>query len=163
MRCPTSDWLTLAGIIVLLMLSAVLAMAETSFVRINRIRAMTLAGGGRARARDRLLKLMEQPETALNLVLLLVLICQLSAATLVGVLVERKFGGYGLLVGTAVEVVAFFVLRRGRPQDLRHPAHRDGRRCASPVCCGPSPGSRRCGSSPAASSAWPTSSSPARA
>ena len=110
-----SDWLTFGGIVVLLMMSAVLAMAETSFVRINRIRAMTLQEEGRKGA-DRLLKLMEQPETALNLVLLLVLICQLSAATLVGVLVERKFGGYGLLVGTAVEVVAFFVFAEVAPK-----------------------------------------------
>jgi putative hemolysin len=109
------DWLTLAGIILLLIMSAVLAMAETSFVRINRIRAMTLHEEGRKGA-DRLLKLMEQPETALNLVLLLVLICQLTAATLVGVLVERKLGGYGLLAGTAIEVVAFFVFAEVAPK-----------------------------------------------
>ena len=110
-----SDWLILAGVIVLLIISAVLAMAETSFVRINRIRAMTLHEEGR-RGADKLLKLLEQPETALNLVLLLVLICQLTAATLVGVLVERKLGGYGLLAGTAVEVVAFFVFAEVAPK-----------------------------------------------
>ena len=70
-----SDWLILAGVIALLITSAVLAMAETSFVRINRIRAMTLQEEGR-RGADKLLKLLEQPETALNLVLLLVLILQ---------------------------------------------------------------------------------------
>jgi putative hemolysin len=110
-----SDWLTLAGIVVLLIMAAVLAMAETSFVRINRIRAMTLQEEGR-RGADRLLKLLERPETALNLVLLLVLICQLTAATLVGVLVERKLGGYGLLAGTAIEIVAFFVLAEVAPK-----------------------------------------------
>src|SRR5688500_4411298 len=99
----------------LLITSAVLAMAETAFVRINRIRAMTLLEEGRKGA-ERLLKLMEQPETALNLVLLLVLICQLTAATLVGVLVERKLGGYGLLAGTAIEIVAFFVLAEVAPK-----------------------------------------------
>ena len=109
------DWLTLAGIIFLLITSAVLAMAETSFVRINRIRAMTLQEEGR-RGADKLLKLLEQPETALNLVLLLVLICQLTAATLVGVLVERKLGGFGLLAGTAVEVIAFFVFAEVAPK-----------------------------------------------
>ncbi|MEW6472944.1 MAG: hemolysin family protein [Actinomycetota bacterium] len=109
------DWLTLTGIIALLIASAVLAMAETSFVRINRIRAMTLQEEGR-RGADKLMKLLEQPETALNLVLLLVLICQLTAATLVGVLVERKLGGYGLLAGTAVEVVAFFVFAEVAPK-----------------------------------------------
>jgi putative hemolysin len=110
-----SDWLTLTGIILLLFASAVLAMAETSFVRINRIRAMTLQEEGR-RGAEKLLKLLEQPETALNLVLLLVLICQLTAATLVGVLVERKLGGYGLLAGTAIEVIAFFVFAEVAPK-----------------------------------------------
>ena len=110
-----NDWLTLAGIIFLLITSAVLAMAETSFVRINRIRAMTLQEEGR-RGAEKLLKLLEQPETALNLVLLLVLICQLTAATLVGVLVERKLGGYGLLAGTAIEVIAFFVFAEVAPK-----------------------------------------------
>ena len=109
------DWLTLAGIITLLITSAVLAMAETSFVRINRIRAMTLQEEGR-RGADRLLKLLEEPEAALNTVLLLVLVCQLTAATLVGVLVERKLGGYGLLAGTAIEVVAFFVFAEVAPK-----------------------------------------------
>jgi CBS domain containing-hemolysin-like protein len=109
------DWLTLSGIVALLLTSAVLAMAETAFVRINRIRAMTLLEEGRKGA-ERLLKLMERPETALNLVLLLVLICQLTAATLVGVLVERKLGGYGLLAGTAIEIVAFFVLAEVAPK-----------------------------------------------
>jgi putative hemolysin len=109
------DWLTLTGIVTLLVMSAVLAMAETAFVRINRIRAMTLLEEGRKGA-ERLLKLMERPETALNLVLLLVLICQLTAATLVGVLVERKLGGYGLLAGTAIEIVAFFVLAEVAPK-----------------------------------------------
>ena len=110
-----SDWLILTGIILLLFTSAVLAMAETSFVRINRIRAMTLQEEGR-RGAEKLLKLLEQPETALNLVLLLVLICQLTAATLVGVLVERKLGGYGLLAGTAIEVMAFFVFAEVAPK-----------------------------------------------
>ena len=109
------DWLTLGAILVLFAASAVLAMAETSFVRISRIRAMTLQEEGR-RGAERLLKLLERPEAALNVVLLLVLICQLTAATLVGVLVERKFGGFGVLAGTAVEIAAFFVLAEVAPK-----------------------------------------------
>ena len=157
-----SDWLTLAGIIVLLMTSAVMAMAETSFVRINRIRAMTLQEEGRKGA-DRLLKLMEQPETALNLVLLLVLICQLSAATLVGVLVERKFGGYGLLVGTAIEVVAFFVFAEVAPKTyaIQHTETRRAAAVRSAVGSHPLPAAAP--RVAASSSAWPTSSFPARA
>jgi CBS domain containing-hemolysin-like protein len=109
------DWLILAVVVALLITSAVFALAETAFVRMNRIRALTLEEEGRKGAK-RLLALMEKPETALNLVLLFLLITQLTAATLVGVLVEGRFGGYGVLVGTVVEVVAFFVLAEVAPK-----------------------------------------------
>ncbi len=110
-----SDWGILAAVGVLLVTAAVFAMAETAFVRMNRIRAITLEEEGR-RGAKRLVELLEKPETTLNLVLLFVLICQLTAATLVGVLVENKFGGYGVLVGTVLEVVAFFVLGEVAPK-----------------------------------------------
>jgi putative hemolysin len=110
-----TDWLTLIAIFVLLITSAFFAMAETAFVRMNRIRAMTLEEEGR-RGATRLAALLEEPETALNLVLLFLLICQLTAGTLVGVLVEGRLGGYGVLVGTVVEVVAFFVIAEVAPK-----------------------------------------------
>ena len=110
-----SDWLTLIAILFLLITSAFFAMAETAFVRMNRIRAMTLEEEGR-RGAKRLVALLEQPETALNLVLLFLLICQLTAGTLVGVLVEGRFGGYGVLIGTVVEVLAFFVIAEVAPK-----------------------------------------------
>ena len=109
------DWLILATVLVLFVTSAVFAMAETAFVRINRIRAMTLEEEGR-RGAKRLVTLLEHPETTLNIVLLVVLVCQLTAATLVGVLVERLFGAFGVAAGTAVEVVAFFVLAEVAPK-----------------------------------------------
>ena len=109
------DWLILSTVVALLITSAVFAMAETAFVRMNRIRALTLVEEGR-RGAKRLIGLLDHPETTLNLVLLFLLICQLTAATLVGVLVEGKFGGYGVLVGTVVEVVAFFVLAEVAPK-----------------------------------------------
>ena len=111
----TSDWLILAGIIVLFAISVVLAMAETAFVRINRIRAITLEEEGRKGA-ARLVQLLDHPERTLNIVLLLVLICQLTAATLVGVLVEKSFGAVGVAVGTGIEVIAFFVFAEVAPK-----------------------------------------------
>jgi putative hemolysin len=110
-----TDWLTLIAIFFLLCTSAFFAMAETAFVRMNRIRAMTLEEEGR-RGAKRLVSLLEEPENALNLVLLFLLICQLTAGTLVGVLVQGRFGGYGILVGTVVEVVVFFVLAEVAPK-----------------------------------------------
>ncbi|HVW35109.1 MAG TPA: hemolysin family protein [Acidimicrobiia bacterium] len=110
-----TDWLTLGGIIVLLFTSAYFAMAETSFVRMNRIRAMSLEEEGRKGAK-RLASLLEEPENALNLILLFLLICQLTAGTLVGVLVEGRLGGYGVLVGTVSEVIVFFVIAEVAPK-----------------------------------------------
>jgi putative hemolysin len=110
-----TDWLTLIAIFFLLITSAFFAMAETAFVRMNRIRAMTLEEEGR-RGAKRLVALLEEPETALNLVLLFLLICQLTAGTLVGVLVEGRLGGYGVLIGTVVEVIAFFVIAEVAPK-----------------------------------------------
>jgi putative hemolysin len=110
-----TDWLTVAGITVLLMTSAFFAMAETAFVRMNRIRAMSLEEEGRKGAK-RLSALLQEPENTLNLVLLFLLIGQLVTGTLVGVLFEGRFGGYGVLIGTVGEVVVFFVLAEVAPK-----------------------------------------------
>jgi magnesium and cobalt exporter, CNNM family len=110
-----TDWLTVAGIVVLLITSAFFAMAETAFVRMNRIRAMSLEEEGRKGAK-RLSALLQEPENTLNLVLLFLLIGQLVAGTLVGVLFEGKLGGYGVLIGTVGEVVVFFVLAEVAPK-----------------------------------------------
>ena len=110
-----TDWLTVAGIGVLLLTSAFFAMAETAFVRMNRIRAMSLEEEGRKGAK-RLSALLQEPENTLNLVLLFLLIGQLVTGTLVGVLFEGRFGGYGVLIGTVGEVVVFFVLAEVAPK-----------------------------------------------
>jgi CBS domain containing-hemolysin-like protein len=110
-----TDWLTLAGIGVLLLTSAFFAMAETAFVRMNRIRAMSLEEEGRKGAK-RLAALLQEPENTLNLVLLFLLIGQLVAGTMVGILFEGKLGGYGVLIGTVGEVIIFFVLAEVAPK-----------------------------------------------
>jgi magnesium and cobalt exporter, CNNM family len=110
-----TDWLTVAGIVVLLITSAFFAMAETAFVRMNRIRAMSLEEEGR-RGAKRLAALLQEPENTLNLVLLFLLIGQLVAGTLVGVLFEGRLGGYGVLIGTVGEVIVFFVLAEVAPK-----------------------------------------------
>jgi len=128
-----SDWLTVIAILVLVVTSAFFAMSETALVRMNRIRAMTLDEEGR-RGAKRLVGLLEEPENTLNLILLFVLICQLTAGTLVGVLVEGQFGAYGILVGTVVEVIVFFVIAEVAPKTyaVQHP-ERAALRLAGPL------------------------------
>src|SRR5262249_21453627 len=79
----STDWLLLAVVLVLFLASIWLAMAETAFVRMNRIRALTLEEEGSRRA-GRLASMLERPEQTLNAVLLLVLVTQLTRATLLG-------------------------------------------------------------------------------
>jgi len=110
-----SDWLTVIAISILVITSAFFAMSETALVRMNRIRAMTLDEEGR-RGAKRLVALLEEPENTLNLILLFLLICQLTAGTLVGVLVGGQFGAYGVLIGTVVEVIVFFVIAEVAPK-----------------------------------------------
>ncbi len=111
-----SDGALLAVIVVLLVGSGVLALAETSLVRTSRVKAKALADQHRRGARP-LVRLVERPERFLNPILLLVLICQLVSATLVGVLAEQWFGPIGVVIGTVFEVVVIFVLFEAVPKN----------------------------------------------
>ncbi len=111
----STDWILLAVAVVLFLISIVLAVAETAFVRMSRIRAMALEEDGR-RGAARLVTMLEHPEQTLNVVLLVVLITQLTTATLVGVLLERSFGALGVVVGIFVQISAFFVLGEVAPK-----------------------------------------------
>ncbi len=109
------DWVLLAVAIALFLVSIVLALAETAFVRMSRVRAMALEEQGRKGA-TRLVRMLEHPERTLNVVLLLVLVTQLTTATLVGVLVERSFGALGVLAGVTIQIMAFFVFGEVAPK-----------------------------------------------
>jgi CBS domain containing-hemolysin-like protein len=110
------------SVFVLLMLSGFFALAETSLVRMNKSRARSLRDQGRRGAKA-LVKLSEDPEKFLNPLLLLVLICQLVSATMVGVLAERLFGAAGVFVATVGEVVVIFVIFEAIPKNyaVQHP------------------------------------------
>jgi CBS domain containing-hemolysin-like protein len=110
-----NDWLLAVIIFVLFVVSGVMAMAETAFTRMNRIKAIALAEDGRKSA-ARLARMLESPERTLNSVLLVLLVCQLTSATLVGVLFGHLFGPVGVALGTVVEVMLFFALAEVAPK-----------------------------------------------
>jgi putative hemolysin len=103
-----ADWLLVAAIVVLFLISGVLALSETAFTRMSRVRALALEEEGRASA-TRLARLLERPERTLNSLLLVVLVCQLVSANLIGVLLEQNLGAVGFLIGIVVEIAVFFV------------------------------------------------------
>ena len=116
------DGVLIAVIVVLLAVSGLLALAETSLTRTSRVRAKALLDERRRGSRQ-LVRLVEHPEQFLNPVLLLVLICQLVSATIVGVLASRWVGALGVVVATVFEVIVIFVLFEAVPKNwaVHHP------------------------------------------
>ena len=110
------DVIMIVVIAVLLAGSGVLAMAETSLVRMSKIKAKSLVDEGRRGARQ-LARLVENPANFLNPILLLVLICQLVSATLLGIVAEHLFGPWGVLLGIVFEVVVIFVFFEAVPKN----------------------------------------------
>jgi CBS domain containing-hemolysin-like protein len=97
-------------------------MAETALTRMNKVKAMTLAEEQPRRGRA-LLRLVGHPERFLNPLLLVLLVCQLVQATLVGIVSERLFGTLGIVIATVFNVVIVFVFAEAAPKTwaLEHP------------------------------------------
>jgi putative hemolysin len=114
--------LAVVAVVVLLGTAAFLAAAETALTNIPRVRAIALVEEDE-RGAGPLLRLLEHRERTLNPVLLLVLVCHLVAATLVGVVAERSLGTLGLVLAVVAEVVVFFVFAEAAPKTyaLQHP------------------------------------------
>ncbi len=110
-----ADWAIVAVIVVLFVMSIFFAASETAFVRVSRIRTIALAEEGNKRAR-RLATMLERPEQTLNVVLLVVLVAQLTSATLIGVLLEGSAGALGVVIGIVVQILLFFVIGEVAPK-----------------------------------------------
>lgn len=110
-----TDWLLLVVIVAFYATSAFLAMSETSLTSMTKVKAITLAEEGRTGAR-RLERITEEKERYLNPVLLLVLMCQISGSTLAGILLDHHFSGWGVVVGTVLQVLLVFVLSESMPK-----------------------------------------------
>ncbi len=107
---------------VLFSVSSVLAMAETAFTRASRIKLRGFADSGDKRA-ERLLTLFDEPERTLNSVLLIVLLSQMTSATLLGSVLESSGGPWAFVLGTVGEVFVFFTFAEVAPKTyaVKHP------------------------------------------
>ena len=112
----TGDTVLVISVAILLILSGFFAMAETALTRTNKSRARSLRDQGRRGAKA-LVALAESPERFLTPLLLLILICQLVSATMVGVLAGHLFGAAGVFVATALEVIIIFVAFEAIPKN----------------------------------------------
>jgi len=100
---------------ILFVISIFCALAETSFVKMNRIRAMALEDEGKRGAR-RLRIMLETPETTLNILLLIVLITQLGTASIISIVVEDQYGGVGVAISIVIQITLFFVVGEVAPK-----------------------------------------------
>jgi putative hemolysin len=111
----SADLWLLVAVGALIVMSAVLALAETGLTRMNRVKASAMVEE-KKRGAVALLKLVEHPERTLNPVLFLLLLCNTVAATLVGVVASRLFGAFGVAIATAFEVIVIFVFAEAMPK-----------------------------------------------
>jgi putative hemolysin len=102
------EWLIVLAIVALFVASIWLAVAETAFLRLNRVRALAMEEEGRKGA-ARLARMLEHPERTLNVVLLLALFTQLTSSALLGALLS-DLGVWAFVLGLVANFVVFFVL-----------------------------------------------------
>jgi CBS domain containing-hemolysin-like protein len=110
-----ADWLLVAAIVVLFLASIWLALIETAFTRMSRVRALALEEDGH-RSAGRLARMLEHPERTLNVVYLLALFCQLTTGSLVGFVLSRAVGAWGFVIGIVLQFVLFFVIGEVAPK-----------------------------------------------
>jgi len=112
----------LVAVAVMVAIAALLAAAETAITRVSTARAEALVEEGRRGAKQ-LRTLIDRRESVLNPVLLVVLGCQLGAATIVAVIVDRRWGTVPLIAVFVAELILLFVVAEALPKSwsLAHP------------------------------------------
>jgi magnesium and cobalt exporter, CNNM family len=118
----TTDIILLVVVVVLICATGFLAMSETAITRVSKVKAISLVEAERRRSKT-LLRLVEHIDRVLPVILFTLELCTLVAATLVGVVAAHAFGGLGVLVATAFEVVVIFVFAELAPKTwaVQHP------------------------------------------
>jgi CBS domain containing-hemolysin-like protein len=109
-------------LVVLLGVAIYLGAAEAALLRVRRTAVEVLADEGDAGAR-RVLRLVEDLPRVMNTVLLTVLLVQIGAATVTGILAERWFGSLGVTIASVVLTLVMFVYAEAIPKTyaVRHP------------------------------------------
>ena len=128
----TADGWMLVAILILLVLSTFLSLAETALTRMTVSKAQVIAERGGFGSK-RIARLVAHPEEFLNVVLLVVLVCQLVQATLVGLVADSLFGAWGLVLATFVNVVVVFVVAEAIPRTWAVQHTESASRIAAPV------------------------------
>jgi CBS domain containing-hemolysin-like protein len=101
--------------VILFLIAVVLAAAETALVRVSRVRIAARAEEGSRRA-ARTLRLLDDLPHVLNTILLVVLLVQIGAATVTGILADRWFGSTGVTIASFALTIFLFVYSEAIPK-----------------------------------------------
>ncbi len=108
-------WFGLASVVVLIVLSALMAAAETALVRVGRVRALALREERRKGA-ERLVQVTSEPARYLNAILLLTLVFQLVGTSIATYVAERAMGSLGVAVASGSMTFLLFVFAEVAPK-----------------------------------------------
>lgn len=116
------DWPLIGLLILFFVLAIVFAAAEMALARVSDVRVRTMAEEGHRRAR-RLTALLDALPQVINAILLAVLLVQIGAATVTGLLADRWFTNIGIVIASVVLTIVLFVYTEAIPKTyaFRHP------------------------------------------
>jgi putative hemolysin len=103
-------------------IAMVLGAAEAALLRVPRVRVQVKADTGDHRA-SLLLTLIDDLPRVMNSVLLVVLLVQIAAASVTGILAERNFGNLGVTIASVLLTLVLFVYAEAIPKTfaVQHP------------------------------------------
>jgi CBS domain containing-hemolysin-like protein len=116
------DWPLISLLVLFFVLAIVFAAAEMALARVSDVRVRTMAEEGHRRAK-RLSALLDALPQVINAILLAVLLVQIGAATITGLLAERWFSNLGIVIASVVLTIVLFVYTEAIPKTyaFRHP------------------------------------------
>jgi CBS domain containing-hemolysin-like protein len=109
-------------LVALVLAAMVLGAAEAALLRVPRVRVQVESDRGGRRAAV-LLSLIEDLPRVINSVLLVVLLVQIAAASVTGILAERNFGNVGVTIASILLTIILFVYAEAIPKTyaVTHP------------------------------------------
>jgi putative hemolysin len=110
----TAEWVAVLVIVVMFIIAIVTAVAETAFLRMNRVKALSLQEQG-AKGASKLVRMLERPERTVNSVTLLALAAQLITSYLLGILLGSS-GAWLVVLSLVLNVIVFFVFAEAVPK-----------------------------------------------
>jgi putative hemolysin len=111
-----TDWVEIAIVLVLIGVVAVMSASEVALTRTNRVRALRLVEEQKTRSAERLLKIVENPASYLNVVLLITLLATIGGTTISTSIAVRHFHTAGEIVSTVVMTLLLFVFAEVTPK-----------------------------------------------